>query len=286
MIIDLFIDITNEGKTSQRRSVLDDYLLSHKVSFEEVYEWLNKNSTTDLNYIYYIGYNDMVDPNYLFFLGYLNFSGLGTTLNPSAAFDYFKKASSPSYQHPTAQYYLGICYEYEIGENDKKSNALYYYTQAAHNGHAIAQYYMGNLFQFGVDKNYIKAFYYYDLSAKGGFSFGLNMLGYCYSKGIGTFVDKKKAFNFYIRAANMDNRTAQYNVAVCFNEGIGTDKDIEKALEWYEKSANNGYERAKKKLDELSVLKTEEKEIGKYNLFIILLINIHLLTLFTNYTDK
>ncbi|GBC51776.2 kinase-like domain-containing protein [Rhizophagus irregularis DAOM 181602=DAOM 197198] len=262
MIIDLFIDITNEGKTrDQRRPVLDNYLLKNNITFEEVYEWLNNNPATDLNYIHNVGYNEIVDPNYIFFLGYLNFSGIGTTLNPDAAFKYFEKASSPPYQHSTAQYYFGICYEYGIGTKENKSNAFYWYRQAAHNGHAIAQYYMGNFFQFGVDKHYNRAFYYYDLSTKGGFSFGLNMLGYCYSEGIGTFIDKRRAFNLYFKAANMDNIIAQYNVAVCFDEGFGTNKDFTKAKEWYKKSANKGYDRARKKLDELSILKSEEEEI-------------------------
>ncbi|CAB5208993.1 unnamed protein product [Rhizophagus irregularis] len=53
MIIDLFIDITNEGKTrDQRRPVLDNYLLKNNITFEEVYEWLNNNPATDLNYIH------------------------------------------------------------------------------------------------------------------------------------------------------------------------------------------------------------------------------------------
>ncbi|PKC61079.1 HCP-like protein [Rhizophagus irregularis] len=205
----------------------------------------------------------MVDPNHLFFLGYLNYSGIDTTLNPDDAFKYFKKASSPPYQHPAAQYYLGICYEYGIGTKENKSIAYYWYRQAAHNGHAIALYYMGNICQFGVIKTLHEAFKYYDLSAKSGFSFGLNMLGYCYSKGIGTLIDKKRAFGLYFKAAIVDNCTAQYNVAICFDEGIGTDKNIEKAKEWYEKSANNGYERATKKLDELSNLESKEEEIGK-----------------------
>ncbi|CAB4412814.1 unnamed protein product [Rhizophagus irregularis] len=50
MIIKLFIDITNEGKTrDQRRPVFENYLLSHNVTFEEVHEWLNNNSKTDMD---------------------------------------------------------------------------------------------------------------------------------------------------------------------------------------------------------------------------------------------
>src|SRR5581483_3427288 len=107
MIITLFIEITNEGKTYvQRLQVLDDFLSQYNVTFEKVYEKLD---------------NDAADPDYLFFIGYLNFSGNGTplnsALNPNAAFNYFQEASS-QYQHSTAQYYLGICYENGIGTKE------------------------------------------------------------------------------------------------------------------------------------------------------------------------
>ncbi|RGB37266.1 kinase-like domain-containing protein [Rhizophagus diaphanus] len=221
MIIKLFIDIMNEGKTrDQRRSVLESYLLSHNVTFEEVHEWLNNNSTTD-----------MVDPNYLFFLGYLNYSGMGTTLNPNAAFKYFEKASSPSYNHLFAQYYLGICYEYV-----KRISRPPF---------------------IGIGRQRITDMQLHNII----FSFGLNMLGYCYSKGIGTSIDKRRAFDLYFKAASVDNHTAQYNVAVCFDEGIGTFKDFKKAIEWYKESANNGYDKARIKLVELSLLESKEEEI-------------------------
>ncbi|RIA93654.1 kinase-like domain-containing protein [Glomus cerebriforme] len=247
-LITLFINIKNEGKPcNQRHPILENYLSLYNITFEEVYKWLNDNTTTD--------------PNYLFFVGYLNFSGIGTTSDPDTAFKYFKEALSQRFRpHPTAQYYLGICYEYGIGTKEDKRVALHTYNQASRNGHAIASYYMGNI--FGVNKDYNKAFQCYDLSAKGGFTFGINMLGYCYSKGIGTFVDQKEAFYLYLRAANMNNMVAQYNVAVCFDDGIGIDKNPKESKEWYKKSADNGYDKARKTMDELL-----GKEIGKFNLF-------------------
>ncbi len=41
------------------------------------------------------------------------------------------------------------------------------------------------------------------------------MLGYCYLKGIGTSIDKTKVLEQYLKAVNMNNDIAQYNVAIC-----------------------------------------------------------------------
>jgi TPR repeat protein len=266
-LVALFIKIINEGKSrDQRKIILDDYLSLNNINKEEIYEWLKNNYMTSLDN--------------MFFLGYLNFSGIGTTLNVKEAFNYFHKASLKG--HPTAQYYLGICYENGFGVERIESMALYWYQQAAENNVAIAQYCVGNLYQFGtyVSVDYNLAFYYYSSSTQNECSFGINMLGYCYLNGIGTLVDKKMAFNLYLKAANMDNNVAQYNVAVCFDDGIGTTKDIEKALYWYRKSANNGYNRAMERLNELcedTFFAYKEKKIGKLIInnskFFFLLIN-------------
>ncbi|GES80247.1 kinase-like domain-containing protein [Rhizophagus clarus] len=275
-LITLIVKIINEGKSSdQHRSILDNFLSLYDVTIEEIYEWLNTNQTTDANH--------------MFFMGYLYFSGIGTKMNANKAFDYFHKASLQ--YHPTAQYYLGTCYEHGSGTtinkplafkwyersanydqnivgrfalgncyekgigiiNDKRM-AFNWYLEAANNGHANAQYRIGNYYQQGiyVNKEYKIAFYYYGLSARGESIFGINMLGYCYLNGIGTPIDKSKAFELYLKAANMKYCIAQYNVAVCYEDGIGTVKNPEKAMEWYNKSADNGYHLAIKRLDKLS----------------------------------
>lgn len=95
------------------------------------------------------------------------------------------------------------------------------------------------------------------------------MLGYCYLKGIGISVDEKMAFNLFLKAANMENKVAQYNVAICFDDGICAIKDFDMALQWYKRSADNGYDRAIERLNELnelykdSLLGYKEKKIGK-----------------------
>ncbi|CAI2181930.1 7226_t:CDS:2, partial [Funneliformis geosporum] len=93
---------------------------------------------------------------------------------------------------------------------------------------------------------------------------GIERLGDCYIQGIGTSVDKRRAFELYLKAANMNYNVAQYNVATCFEDGIGTTKNKEKANEWYKKSADNGFDKAIKRLEkpsEISLLEYGEKKI-------------------------
>ncbi|EXX79527.1 Skt5p [Rhizophagus irregularis DAOM 197198w] len=79
------------------------------------------------------------------------------------------------------------------------------------------------------------------------------MLGYCYDEGIGTKIDKQKAFELYQNAANLGNYMAQNNLALMYEEGDGIAKDIDKAIYWYEKSAKQGNEKAKNNLKILRI---------------------------------
>ncbi len=65
-------------------------------------------------------------------------------------------------------------------------------------------------------------------------------MGYYYHFGIGTGINKKKAFELYQKAANLEHSMAQYNLAYMYENGDGIMKDIDKALYWYNKSAKQG----------------------------------------------
>jgi len=231
-LVTLFIKKTNEGKSrDQRRSILDNYLSSHNVTFKEIYGWL---------------INNRINSNFIFFAGYLNFSGIGTTLDINKASNYFHQASSQN--HSTAQYYLGIfyekgigvekneqmgfdyydksakkgqsivskyalgtCYEKGIGIEENKQMAFHWYQEAANNGHAIAQHNLGNFYRLGIhdQRDYDMAFRYYNLSAQNEYIPAISLLGYCYLEGIGTIVNKKMALELYLKAANMKDQIAQ-----------------------------------------------------------------------------
>ena len=63
----------------------------------------------------------------------------------------------------------------------------------------------------------------------------MNMLGYCYAYGVGTVVNKKRAFECYKKATELDNKNASYwkNLGDCYMNGIGTEKNERKAFECF-----------------------------------------------------
>ena len=63
---------------------------------------------------------------------------------------------------------------------------------------------------------------------------GLSELGDCYYHGVGTNVDRQKAFELYQKAANLGNSSGMNNLGYCYQNGIGTSVDRQKAFELYQ----------------------------------------------------
>lgn len=62
----------------------------------------------------------------------------------------------------------------------------------------------------------------------------------------------QKAFDYYLKAANMGEPIAQINVAWRYEKGEGVDEDLSKAKYWYEKAAEQGDNYAKDQLEILN----------------------------------
>ena len=77
------------------------------------------------------------------------------------------------------------------------------------------------------------------------------VLGYCYSYGIGTSVNKQKAFELYQKAADLGDTIAQNILGDKYEMGNGMWKDINKAIYWFEKSAKQGLQKAQNSLKNL-----------------------------------
>lgn len=95
-----------------------------------------------------------------------------------------------------------------------------------------SQYYTGD----GVEMNKEKAFQYYLKAAQLGSNEGMAEVGLCYLKGEG--VDKNDSLAFEWLSRSKDGRYRSYHLAQCYLKGIGTKKDIEKAVTFLEDAVN------------------------------------------------
>lgn len=79
-----------------------------------------------------------------------------------------------------------------------------------------------------------------------------------------------EAFNYWEKAAEMGDATAQYNLGMCYLKGSGTSIDIKKAKEWFTKSSKNGFKDAQTGLDllrqaeELEEMKRRQQDVQEY----------------------
>ena len=65
-------------------------------------------------------------------------------------------------------------------------------------------------------------------------------LGMYYKTGVGVAVDKKKAAEWFRKAAEQGYTNAQHEMGICHQFGHGVSVDLEKACEWYETLAGSG----------------------------------------------
>lgn len=79
-------------------------------------------------------------------------------------------------------------------------------------------------------------------------------LGYCYQNGIGTAINKKRAFECYKKVTELDKTVAfgWYNLGYCYQQGIGTEIDKEKAKNLFQKALEikPNFKEAKEHLEE------------------------------------
>ena len=92
------------------------------------------------------------------------------------------------------------------------------------------------------------------MSAEQGNSLTMNSVGYCCENGLGTDVNKTKAFEWYEKSANLGYCSAMYNVGNCYMYiGRGVTNNLSEARAWYTKAAAQGDTDAQTELDKLNV---------------------------------
>ena len=79
----------------------------------------------------------------------------------------------------------------------------------------------------------------------------MQSIGHCYEEGIGVEKDYSKAFEWYQKSAKTKNSNSIHAIGKLYAEGKGVRKDYSKMIEYYEKAAQNGDSDSIKKLDAL-----------------------------------
>ena len=139
--------------------------------------------------------------------------------------------------------------------------------KAAEKGNAYAQANIGDCFYFGqngAQKDYLRAKEWYEKSIENGNRWGMCNLANIYHNGYGVERNQEKAFRLFYLDALMGNDVDQYNTGLYYQYGwLGHDSlNLEKAKHWYQLAASQGYEMAKKKLEDLEHRLVGSTEIG------------------------
>lgn len=119
--------------------------------------------------------------------------------------------------------------------------SIYYDTMASEKGYALSMNNLAHLY-YNLD-GFIdddKAFYWYHKSAMGSNENGMNGLGMCYRRGIGTPVDIEKALFWLNKAAEAHLAIANNNLGELYTEDLLLPPNYDKALEYYQAAADLG----------------------------------------------
>lgn len=102
------------------------------------------------------------------------------------------------------------------------------------------QYRIGKMYAlgYGTEQDYTKAFWWFEKSADAENKFAQYSLGSLYFYGNGVVQNHEKAFEFYKLSADHDNAYACYEVAKMLRDGIGVKKNVEQAEIYFQKAYN------------------------------------------------
>lgn len=127
---------------------------------------------------------------------------------------------------------------------DDKERALGYFKQSGSLGHVEAQCKVGDLYRegYGTPRDFAQAIEWYTKAAANGSTLAKLNLGIMCEEGEGRILkDFKKAYIYYLQAAERDNAEAIYRLGHLYKNGLGVNIDAAQALLYYERAAKQGH---------------------------------------------
>jgi len=187
------------------------------------------------------------------FVGYMFEYGRGVPRDYREAVRWYQLAASQG--DTFSQTCLAEIYEKGWGVASDDEMAAQWYGRAAALGDRQAQLHLGTMYRDGrgVTRDFKQAEKWFGLAADQGSAWAQMSIGVLYAHGgDGLPVDYDKAVDWFRKAAEDEEPTAEYNLGWAYEAGLGVAKDLDHAVEWYRKSADHGDQSAKRRLDELS----------------------------------
>ena len=102
--------------------------------------------------------------------------------------------------HREAQYYLAVVLSHGLfGDGIVTPEALEWFQEAANGGYDLAQHSLGVLYYRGhlLERDYVKARYWYELAAAQGNAYAMLNLGIMYRDAVGVKPDETKALEYF-----------------------------------------------------------------------------------------
>lgn len=215
---------------------IENILNNTNISINDLEHFLNLQFKDGINYLYSLNeLSKKNNPYACFELGLMEYQGEITgTPRYNKAYELLKKASD--YNHPRANYLIGKMFlNNQIG-TDKKENIklAFKYLKAAEKLGNIASLNTLGLYYLNIKNNEITAKKYFKQAINNNYVYSYNNLGKLEE-------NKKnytKAFNYYIKSANLNESWSCNKIGEFYRLGIGIKKDQTKAYEYYKKSIN------------------------------------------------
>ncbi len=182
------------------------------------------------------------DPRAMLTLGAFYEQGVGVPRNYIFAMQWYQKAADAGLAE--GQYNLGVCYEIGMGNAGDLKKAVQFFEKAADQGltpamHKLASMYFSGT---GVSQSNSRGLAWLNKASESGDPDAANRLGVIYQQGLlAQKKDEKKAFEYFMKAANSGYLEAIKNLAVINKDGLGRRKDPAMALQWYLIALKGGY---------------------------------------------
>jgi len=115
------------------------------------------------------------------------------------------------------------------------TKAMYWFREAAKQGHVLSQYILGRMYDVGegTSTDDVKAVHWYSKAAEQGNLYAQNRLGEMYEGGQGVSKNAKKAVHWFRKGAEGGLPMAQYNLADMYRFGFGVPQSYIHAYAWW-----------------------------------------------------